>query len=563
MRKIHRRAVIKLTVGALAGAAMGERRPAPAAQAPSAELVLIGGTILTMDDSSPRAGALAVRGGRIQAVGSDEQIKTYISPSTKTIELAGKHVTPGLIDAHSHAIGFGQMQLKYVQLRPPTVTSFDTLNSELAKAAREKPAGEWIVGRGFTEFREGRFPRRWELDEAAPGHPVLIIHWGGQFGVANTLALRKANLLSADVKDPYGGLYLRDRLTGLPDGVLIHYPAIYSVYQPKLDLNERIDCAAWGLEQFARQGVTCIHDNFCHPQYAMAYVRLEQSGRLPCRVRVYPYAKNLEACRLLVERVRRYRGPQVRLQGVKLAVDGYALMYDVPARHRHMAVPMHPQPLFNQIVAIIHNADLQADVHAVGDKGVDWTLDAFAKAAGSTAECRRRRHRIEHFLFRNVDSIRRAADLGVPVCVQPNFLEVRAEDILQKLGTGRRQLVDTMVPVQTFDREGVRLAYGADVPAFPSHSPMDSIRSAMARKTARHRQLDATEAVSFQDALRHHTTGSAYAAFDEDELGSLAPGKHADFVIWKNDLEKVRTGQDAAAMEPHATYLAGMPVYQA
>ena len=561
--RTDRRSMLKLTASALAAAAVGDIRPVSAAQATSAEMVLTGGKILTMDDTNPRAEALAVRGGRIQAIGSDEQIKQYVSGNTKVVELAGKHVTPGLIDGHSHVIGFGQMQLKYVLLRPPKVNSFDTLNNALAKAAQETPAGEWIVGRGFTEFSEGRFPRRWELDDAAPNHPVLIIHWGGQFGVANSMALRQANLLRKDVKNPYGGMYLRDRLTGLPDGVLIHYPAIYSVHQPTLDMDERMECAAWGLEQFARQGVTCVHDNFCHPQYAAAYVRLEQTGKLPCRVRIYPYVKNLEMCKLLVEKIRRYRGPLVRLQGVKLAVDGYALMYDVPAQHRHMAVPMHPQPLFNQIIATIHNADLQADVHAVGDKGVDWTLDAFAKAAGSTAECRRRRHRIEHFLFRKVDTIRRAAELEVPVCIQPNFIEVRAEDMLQKLGASRRQLVETMVPVQTFDREGVRLAYGADVPAFPSHSPMDSIRSAMDRTTARHRRLDTTEAISFSEALHHHTVGGAYAAFDEDEIGSLTPGKQADFVIWKGDLDDIRAGQDAAALAPEATYLAGKPVYQA
>jgi len=162
-----------------------------------------------------------------------------------------------------------------------------------------------------------------------------------------------------------------------------------------------------------------------------------------------------------------------------------------------------------------------------------------------------------------VDSIRRAAEMGIPVCVQPNFIEVRAEDMLQKLGASRRQLMDTMVPVQTFDREGARLAYGADVPAFPSHSPTDSIRSAMSRRTARHRQRDTTEASSFLDALRHHTVGGAYAAFDEDELSSLGPGKQADFVIWKNDLEKVRAGRDAATLELEATYVAGKPVYQA
>jgi len=562
MRQIERRGFLKTAGGAAVGAALGGPTRVSAQPAGSADLALKNGVILTMSDGQPSAQAMAVRGGRVVSVGSDQQIESLISRTTTVIDLGGKHVTPGLIDAHSHVIGFGQMQLKYVLLRPPTVTSFATLGRELVKAARDTPAGEWIIGRGFEDFREGRFPRRWELDEAVPNHPVLIIHWGGQFGVANTMALKKAGLLRADVKDPYGGRYLRDRRSGLPDGVLIHYPAVYSVYQPTLSTEEQVECAAWGMEQFASQGVTCIHDNFCAPQYARAYVWLEQRGKLPCRVRVYPYVKNLEHCRGLVEQIRRYSGPLVRFQGVKLAVDGYALMYDVPAEHRHLAIPMHAQPQFDQIVATIHKADLQADVHAVGDKGVDWTLSAFAKAAGSAAACRSRRHRIEHFPFRKTDSIRRAAELGVPVCLQPDFMDLRADHFVARLAERGRELVETMLPMRTFINEGVHLAYGADVPAFPSHSPLDSIRSAMDRKTAGGRRLARSESVSFIEALRHHTAGGAYAAFDDNDLGTLEPGKYADFVIWRGDLEEVRTGSDALALKPEATYVAGKAVYE-
>ncbi|MCX7013076.1 MAG: amidohydrolase family protein, partial [Candidatus Sumerlaeota bacterium] len=283
----------------------------------------------------------------------------------------------------------------------------------------------------------------------------------------------------------------------------------------------------------------------------------------PCRVRVYPYVKNLEVCQQAVANLMRYNGPLVRLQGIKLAVDGYALMYDVPPEHQNLAIPMHPQPLFNEIIATIHNAGLQADVHAVGDKGVDWTLAAYAQAAGGAAPCQARRHRIEHFPFRRIDSIRRAADHGVPVCVQPNLIEVKADDFRSTLAAKDATLVDTMVPIRAFGQEGVHLAYGADVPAFPSHRPMDSIRSAMERKTNSGQALDSSEAVSFLDALRHHTLGSAYAAFDETELGSLEPGKWADFVVWNSDLGAIRTGREAGALEPLATYLAGAPTYEA
>jgi len=558
MKKLDRRTMLKAAAGAVVGATFG-RRGFAAVPKRSADLVLTGGNIITVCDKQPLAQAMAVSGGQVTAVGSDQEISQYVGGDTKVIPLAGRCVSPGLIDAHSHVIGFGQMQLKYVVVRPPKVKDFATLNRELAAAAKKTPPGEWIVARGFNTFAEGRFPRRWEIDEAVPNHPVLAIHWGGQFGVANTMAMKRANLLRADAKDPYGGKYLRDR-SGVPDGVLLHYPAIYSVHQAVLDDREQLECAEWGLKQMAAQGITCVHDNFCNPRYARAYVWLERAGRLPCRVRVYPYVPTLEHCRRLVQKVQRYRGPLVRLQGVKLAVDGYALMYKVPAEHRHLAIPMHPQPRFEEIVKTIHNAGMQADVHAVGDKGVDWTLGAFMKAAGSAAECRRRRHRIEHFVFRKADSIRYAAALGVPVCIQPNFIEVRAEDMVAKMGI---RPIHSMLPGRTFVKEGVRIAYGADVPAFPSHSPMDSIRSAMDRRTATGRRLDPGEAVSFTEALQHHTLGGAYAALDETEIGSLEPGKLADFVVWTGDLRRVGSGAAVAGLRPAATYLAGKAVYEA
>jgi hypothetical protein len=280
-------------------------------------------------------------------------------------------------------------------------------------------------------------------------------------------------------------------------------------------------------------------------------------------MRVYPYVKNLEVCRRGVEKIMRYRGPLVRMQGVKLAVDGYAMMYDIPPQHRSLAIPMHPQPLFNEIIATIHKADYQVDVHAVGDKGVDWTLEAFAKAAGGAAACRERRHRIEHFPFYKLDTIRRAADMGVPVCQQPLLMEVRVDDFLQKFGAKSEKMIRKVCPMRTLTREGVHVAYGADVPAFPSHKPMDSIRCAMDRLTRSRRALDRDEAVPFLEALRHHTMGSAHAAFDEKELGSLEAGKLADFVIWKGDLRAIRSGRDAMALSPQATYMGGKAVYQA
>jgi predicted amidohydrolase YtcJ len=172
------------------------------------------------------------------------------------------------------------------------------------------------------------------------------------------------------------------------------------------------------------------------------------------------------------------------------------------------------------------------------------------------------RHRIEHYPFRKNDSLKRTADLGIPVCTQPALVPLKADDFQEKLGPRARSMVDTMLPLRSFMKEGVQVCYGADVPAFPSHSPMESIRCAMDRVTKSGRTLADTESVLFLEALRHHTVGGAYAAHDEEELGSLEPGKYADFVIWNKDLRGIAKGSDALTLEPEETYLAGQIVYQ-
>jgi len=560
---MDRREFVKAAGAGAALVAVGGSRDLLAAEGEAADLILTRGAILTMDDRLPEAAAMAVRNGRVLAVGAVDAMEALRGPQTRTIDLGGRGVTPGLIDAHSHPISFGQMELMFIVIRPPAVDSYRSLARVLKAAAKDKAPGEWILARGFQEFKEGRWPHREELDEILPKHPLLMIHWGGQFGIANTLALEQAGLLKTDVRNPYGGVYLRDRRNNLPNGVLVHYPAIYSVYRPRLDEEDQARCARWALEQFNRVGVTCVHDNFVDPRYARTYVQLERSGELTARVRVYPYMWNLEQTRQVIDRMMRYRGPLVRFQGLKLAVDGYALMYDTPAEHREMAIPMHPEDTFREIVQAIHDAGLQVDVHAVGDKGVDWTLDAFERAAGSPAAVRERRHRIEHFPFRRLESIRRAAGLGVPVCQQPFFIDFRVDDFRRRKSAISKEYLHTSVPLRTMLKEGVPLAFGADVPAFPSHRPLDSIRCAMRRVTGEGQALDPAEQIPFAEALRVHTAGSAYAAFDESELGSLAVGKQADFVVWNRDLRIVKAAADLDSLAVAGTYLAGRSVYTA
>jgi len=310
----RRRFVRTISQGSAAGLVAAQAGRVAAQVRQAADTVFVNGVVVTMSAAQPTAEAVAVKGGRIQAVGALQDMEALCDGRTERIDLKGQCLSPGLIDAHSHLMHFGQMEKHFVNLRPPKVHDFASLGRALAQAAARTPAGEWIVGRGFSDFDEGRFPFRTELDLAVPRHPVLAIQWSGQYGVTNTLGLEKAGLLRRDAPDPYGGKYGRDR-TGVPDGRLLHYPAIYSVYQPTLTPDQAVDCILWAVDQMVRVGVTCVHDNFCYPEIILQYVQLERAGRLPLRLRAYPYVKNLEACQALVAQARRPNGPLVRVPG--------------------------------------------------------------------------------------------------------------------------------------------------------------------------------------------------------------------------------------------------------
>ena len=561
--RVNRKTFVKTCAGAAACASLGSWPGIWAAGETPADLLLLNGAVVTLGGAAAEGTALAVKGDRVLAVGSDQALSAHRGDRTRVVDLKGRGVSPGLIDAHSHLMSYGIMELLMVNIRPPRVHNFGSLGHVLQEAAAKRRPGEWIMARGYQEFDEGRWPLRRDLDKMVPRNPLLCIHWSGQFGLANTLALEKAGLFTAGVKDPYGGVIMKDRRDSLPNGGLINYPAIYSVYKPERTEQESQESARWGIARFVEQGVTCVHDNFADARSIRAYRQLEAAGDLPLRIRVYPYVANLQTCQQAIATLPPDRGPLVRLSGIKLAVDGYALMYDVPEGHREFAIPMHPQETFEQIVATIHRAGRQADVHAVGDKGVDWTLAAFEKACGGRRQNRERRHRIEHFPFFKEDTLRKAAEMGVPVCSQPYAIDFRADDFIGRNDRLTRQQIQTFCPCKTMLKEGIPLAFGADVPAFPSMRPLASIRRAMSRKTAKGRQLDVGERLTFMEALRVHTLGSAYAASDEKELGSLEPGKAADFVVWNRDLPSVVNAAAVKGLAVQATFLAGKAVYKA
>lgn len=561
MQSVNRRTVLKL-LGALGTAPIIRPISVFAAQ-PDATLALINGRIITIDASDSTAEAIAIRGDRILAVGPTAHIKSFIGRETRVIDLLGKTVTPGLIDAHAHLPPFGSRELLWVNLQG--VPAKERILELIAARAATTPAGTFINAWG-VESNDLAFLNRHDLDSVTTQHPVLVVHTTGQWGFANSTALKRAGITQA-TPDPPGSLIDKEP-DGQPTGLLLHYPALYLVRKvmppPGRDLMTRVISHAATL--YCQEGVTCVHDNFfmvtgmSSVESARLYFDLAASGRLPVRVKIWPYLPSLAdtrdaAAELFTGTRPNHSSPFYELGemkrsdpasfsrvwgGLKIAIDGSGPSAGWSRNPR--ALMLHSAEDLHQMVDIIHRAGQQTSVHAVGDRAVETMLDAF-EAARKSYPRTDARHRIEHAIMPSDASFRRIRKAGIIISTHPQFIYAWGD----RWAGARKQ---NFIPLRSLLDYEVPVALGADPPAFPLWQPQYALWQATARTSRGGMSFAPDEAVTIRQALRMHTMGSAYAAFQERDLGSLEKGKYADLVVWDRNFLEIPTGEipDAKAL---------------
>jgi predicted amidohydrolase YtcJ len=524
-----------------------------------------GGTILTMDPAQPEAEAVGLIGNRIVGVGNRRMVEDSLPRGYRVVDLAGRTLVPGFNEAHNHMIGYG-VALGHIDSGYPAVKSIRDLIAAVRERARQTPPGQWIVGRGYDDnkLEERRHPSRWDLDQATDRHPVVIVNGSGHLSACNSEALRLAGI-TRDTADPVGGHFVRDE-HGEATGVLhetAQHPVRGLIPEPTVD--EYVEALGRTNQAYVRAGITSSQDaRSDHPDQVRAYQRAVQQGVLKLRTSMMIHHNLLP--HFLDAGVEQGLGDdRLRVGPIKIFIDGSLIGRTAAVtqpflndpRDDNLGLTMMPKEEFEDIVMRAHGGGYQIAVHAIGDRGIDWVLDAYEKAL--TAHPRAdHRHRIEHCGICRPDILDRIARLGVIAVSQPVFIIEYGDGFIRHLGMDRIQLT---YPFRSFLERGIRLVFSSDCPV--SHfAPLKSIQAAVTERTSSGQSYALEEAVTVEEALEMYTTAGAYATFEDDRKGALKAGMLADFAILAEDPRAV----DPLALmelEVSATVIDGETVYEA
>ena len=527
--------------------------PAPPAGTP--DLILRNGKVITVDAADTIAQALAVKGGSIQAVGSNEAIDALKGPETQVVDLNGRSLTPGLIDPHYHLGVVAAMQV-YTPFLQPEVKNVPDMQKKLKEVAAQTPKGQWIFGYFFL-LEEGRAPYASELDASAPDNPVFIIHQGGHFGSGNTLALQAAGV-TKDTPDPVGAVIERDK-NGEPTGAFYNHRAL-DVLRKGIP-PELIKPDPRGLvtnqPMMAAVGLTTFHDVYVRGKDILqSYYNMGANKQMLLRGAIYPileYPKDIDAALSL----ERYKDDMFRLGGFKLQIDGQGPTAYTNKPHDGISwdMPSWEPNSFKETVRRLHEAGLQISTHCIGDAAVDLTLDAYEEAMNASPRPDPR-HRIEHCILSTQESHQRMKDLGVVVSCSPSFLSMSGDYYL-KTFKGQEDLIFTE---RDWLEKGLVVTFNSDYPTTFWAAPMQAMSASITRLTQSGRTANPDQAVTVMEALRAHTMGAAYAGFDEGTRGSVEPGKLADLAVWTKD-PLSQTGEEIAGATIEMTFIGGRQVY--
>lgn len=510
----------------------------PALTAP-ADMVLVNARIYTVERGRPRVEALAIRGGRIVAAGSDTEVLAHRGAATVVIDAGGRAVVPGLHDAHGHFLGLGE-SLQQLDLRS-TRSAADVAAAVEARARASAP-GTWLTGRGWDQntWSVAAWPTATMLDAVTPDHPVYLTRVDGHAALVNTLALTRAGI-TAGTPDPPGGRILRDQ-AGTPTGVLVDAAmGLVSRLVPEPSQASRREQIKRADEACARLGLTTVHDAGVSPEVARLYRTMVDAGDLATRLYVMltppvPDGPPLPAP------VIGYATQRLHVRAVKLVADGA-----LGSRGAHLLAPYEDEPgttglavtpadtLYTLARAAVE-AGYQPAVHAIGDRANRGVMDVFARIQRDVPGSRALRMRNEHAQLLHPDDIPRFAALDVVASMQPTHATSDMAWVPARVGHERTR--QGAYVWQSLLAAGARIASGSDFPV-EHPDPMLGFHAAVTRQTRDGRPPGGwmpAERLTREQALRSFTIDAAWAAHVEADLGTLRPGKLADLVVLSHDI---------------------------
>jgi hypothetical protein len=546
-----------------------------------ADLVLSGGKIYTGLAAQPWASAVAIRGEFIVAIASadgDAQIKSWLGPKTRVIDLHGQFAMPGFNDAHMHLAAGAYVKLE-VDLRG--TKSVEEFQQRVRARLKEFGPGEWIIAPGWdhTLWPVKKFPRRQDLDAISTEHPIFSQRVDGHVAVVNSQALKIAGV-TRETPDPPGGHIERDAARGEPTGMLEEDAAMNLVYDrvPPFSEAQRRRAFALVMDEASQNGVTSIQDNSVTAaddgdnygwQNFLVLQQLNQQlkrdGNQKIRITEWlPFT--LPVSRL--EEMRRAGGtsdPWLKTGALKALVDG-----SLGSRTAALLAPYSDDPSTSGILRLDpagltqmaverDRAGFQIALHAIGDRANKIALDAFAAAANANGS-RDRRDRVEHAQVVAPADFARFASLGVVASMQPSHLLTDERWAADRLGPER---VKGAYAWHTMEQDGVHMAFGTDYPVEPIN-PLRGIYACVTRELPEGGPpggWQPQEKLPMDDCLRAYTAGSAYAEFEEKRKGTIAPGMLADIVVFPVDITHIPL-RDLLSTHPAMTIAGGRVVFE-
>lgn len=508
-------------------------------------MIFYNGNIYTQDPSFPQATALAVRNGRILAVGTDADIRNLAGPNTRQIDLGGCLVLSGLTDSHFH---YYDWALSRLQLSLASVASLSDLRERVAHAASTTPPGQWIVGRGWNEilWPEPRIITRIDLDDLTPNHPTILWRNDMHLAVANSLALQAAGI-TADTPIPPQGVIDRDA-SGQPTGVLREF-AINLVQRaiPSPTPNKIMEAMNGGFSELHRLGLTGVHDYRImggeegQPAF-QAYQHLQAVGRLPMRLWMLLPGEHLDRAIAMGLRTG-FGDDRLRVGHIKFFADGgqgarTAWMSEPYEDTSGCGMPLKPMEELADALRRAHNAGLAVAIHAIGDRANHELVNIFEqilKKERSPAILEPLApHRIEHVQNIRPEDTLRLGRLGVIASVQPPHVPDDFPMIERSVGLRGRWAY----PFRDLLRAGVVLSLGSDCPV-ADPNPLWGIHAAVTRQ-----RRDGTpnggwypeQRLTVAEAVWGFTMGPALSSGQSARLGSISPGKLADLVVLDRDI---------------------------
>lgn len=560
-----------------AGVMVGHEAGTATEVKPKADIIFVHANVYTGVPANSQFGsvlrqeAIAVRGDRILDVGKTADIEKLKGPQTQLVDLGGHFTMPGFNDAHLHLDDAGQTKLS-VDLTG--VKSLDELRVRVQNKIEQSTTGAWITGSGWDEtlWPVKVTPTRWDLDEVSQGHPVFLVRIDGHIAVANTRALQLGSINLAS-RDPQGGHIDRNE-NGEPTGILREtaQDAVLSVI-PKPSHQQRRQGLELALADLAQHGITSAQDYSPNWENFQIYEELEKEGKLTARISEWlPFDESVDELTK-----KRDSHPQSDLMlhtgMLKGFMDGSlgshtaAMLEPYSDQPNNSGLPRYDAAKLNEMTKERVLAGFQIGFHAIGDKGVQMALDAFAEAEKAAKDAKVKaanggdeyRLRIEHAQVTTPAQISQFKQLKVIASMQPNHLLTDMRWAQDRLGPKRAA---TSYAWLAFLNKGVSLAFGTDYPVEPV-TPFRGLYAAVTRQSENGKlEYFPAQVLTMDQAIAAYTAGSAFAEFEEKEKGKLVPGMLADFVVLDRDVTAI-SPEKVLGTRVLRTVVGGKTVYEA